>query len=340
MKLGEFIKERLLYLVLLIIIIGTILIFLMPYNVEPLIIAYIVLLPTIIYIICCISEYVKKKSYYDYLENNMDKLEEKYLISEILPEANFVEGRLLKETLKQTGKSMIENVNKYKFAVEDYKDYIEMWIHEIKIPIATSKLIIENNKSDITKSIDEEIDKMENYIEQVLFYARSNAVEKDYIINKSSLKEIVNSAVIRNKEWIVNNNIKLNLHDLEKKVYTDSKWCIFIINQIIQNSIKYSKKNNKEIEIYAEENKNNVSLIIKDNGIGINEKDISRVFEKGFTGENGRLIGKKSTGIGLYLCKKLCDKLDLGIQIASNLQDGTTVTLTFPVNSLVEMRSK
>ena len=340
MKLGEFIKERLLYLVLLIIIIGTILIFLMPYNVEPLIIAYIVLLPTIIYITCCISEYIKKKSYYDYLENNMDKLEEKYLISEILPEANFVEGRLLKETLKQTGKSMIENVNKYKFAVEDYKDYIEMWIHEIKIPIATSKLIIENNKSDITKSIDEEINKMENYIEQVLFYARSNAVEKDYIINKSSLKEIVNSAVIRNKEWIVNNNIKLNLHDLEKKVYTDSKWCIFIINQIIQNSIKYSKKDNKEIEIYAEENKNNVSLIIKDNGIGINEKDISRVFEKGFTGENGRLIGKKSTGIGLYLCKKLCDKLDLGIQIASNLQDGTTVTLTFPVNSLVEMKSK
>ena len=340
MKLGEFIKERLLYLVLLIIIIGTILIFLMPYNVEPLIIAYIVLLPTIIYITCCISEYIKKKSYYDYLENNMDKLEEKYLISEILPEANFVEGRLLKETLKQTGKSMIENVNKYKFAVEDYKDYIEMWIHEIKIPIATSKLIIENNKSDITKSIDEEINKMENYIEQVLFYARSNAVEKDYIINKSSLKEIVNSAVIRNKEWILNNNIKLNLHDLEKKVYTDSKWCIFIINQIIQNSIKYSKKDNKEIEIYAEENKNNVSLIIKDNGIGINEKDISRVFEKGFTGENGRLIGKKSTGIGLYLCKKLCDKLDLGIQIASNLQDGTTVTLTFPVNSLVEMKSK
>ena len=340
MKLGEFIKERLLYLVLLIIIMGTILIFLMPYNVEPLIIAYIVLLPTIIYIICCISEYIKKKSYYDYLENNMNKLEEKYLISEILPEANFVEGRLLKETLKQTGKSMIENVNKYKFAVEDYKDYIEMWIHEIKIPIATSKLIIENNKSDITKSIDEEINKMENYIEQVLFYARSNTVEKDYIINKSSLKEIVNSAVIRNKEWIVNNNIKLNLHDLEKKVYTDSKWCIFIINQIIQNSIKYSKKDNKEIEIYAEENKNNVSLIIKDNGIGINEKDISRVFEKGFTGENGRLIGKKSTGIGLYLCKKLCDKLDLGIQIASNLQEGTTVTLTFPVNSLVEMKSK
>lgn len=106
------------------------------------------------------------------------------------------------------------------------------------------------------------------------------------------------------------------------------------------NSIKYSKKDDKKIEIYSEEKKDSVTLWVKDNGIGIKEKDISRVFEKGFTGENGRLIGKKSTGIGLYLCKKLCDKLDLGIQIASNLEEGTTVTLTFPVNSLVEMKSK
>ena len=232
---------------------------------------------------------------------------------------------------------MIENVNKYKFAVEDYKDYIEMWIHEIKIPIATSKLIIENNKSDVTKSIDEEINKMENYIEQVLFYARSNTVEKDYMVSKSSLKEIVNSAVVRNKESIVYNNIELNLHDLERTVYTDSKWCIFILNQIIQNSIKYSKKDDKKIEIYSEEKKDSVTLWVKDNGIGIKEKDISRVFEKGFTGENGRLIGKKSTGIGLYLCKKLCDKLDLGIKLYSKEGEGTVVKITFPVNSMTEM---
>ena len=91
-----------------------------------------------------------------------------------------------------------------------------MWIHEIKIPIATSKLIIENNKNDVTKSINEEIDKMENYVEQVLFYARSNTVEKDYCVSKTSLKDIVNSAIIRNKESIVYNNIKINLYDLEK----------------------------------------------------------------------------------------------------------------------------
>ena len=224
----------------------------------------------------------------------------------------------------------------YKFAVEDYKEYIELWIHEIKIPIATSKLIIENNKNDVTKSINEEIDKMENYVEQVLFYARSNTVEKDYCVSKTSLKDIVNSAIIRNKESIVYNNIKINLRDLEKEVYTDGKWCTFIINQILQNSIKYSKDEYKEINIYAKEEKEKVELIIEDNGIGIEEKDIKKVFEKGFTGVNGRLKGKKSTGMGLYLCKKLCDKLDLGISISSKINEWTKVKIVFPTSSFVK----
>lgn len=337
MSLKCFIKEKLLSFTVLVLALFTILVFLLPYNVEGFIAVYIVAIPIALYLIFAIAEYINKKSYYDTLESNLNQLDEKYLISEIIPNANFQEGKILKETLRQTNKAMIENVNKYKFAVEDYKDYIEMWIHEIKIPIATSKLIIENNKSDVTKSIDEEINKMENYIEQVLFYARSNTVEKDYIVSKSNLKEIVNSAIVRNKESVVYNNIELNLHDLDKIVYTDSKWCIFILNQIIQNSIKYSKKDDKKIEIYAEENKDSVSLYIKDNGIGIKEKDISRVFEKGFTGENGRLIGKKSTGIGLYLCKKLCDKLDLGIKLDSKEGKGTVVKITFPVSSMTDM---
>ena len=336
MSLKGFIKEKLLSFMVLVLALFTILVFLLPYNVEGFIAVYIVAVPTAIYLVFNVAEYINKKSYYDTLESNLNQLDEKYLISEIIPNANFEEGKILKETLRQTNKAMIENVNKYKFAVEDYKDYIEMWIHEIKIPIATSKLIIENNKSEVTKSIDEEINKMENYIEQVLFYARSNTVEKDYLVSKSNLKEIVNSAVVRNKESIVYNNIELNLHDLDKTVYTDSKWCIFILNQIIQNSIKYSKKNEKKIEIYSEEKKDNVTLLIKDNGIGIKEKDIPRVFEKGFTGENGRLIGKKSTGIGLYLCKKLCDKLDLGLIIKSKENKGTITSIIFPINSMTD----
>ena len=121
MKLIEFVKGKMLYLFLLVIITATIIIFLLPYNVDLVIMIYIALLPIIIYILCCIAENKKKKSYYDLLENNLNKLEEKYLLCEIIPDANFIEGRILKETLQQTNKSMIENVNKYKFAVEDYK---------------------------------------------------------------------------------------------------------------------------------------------------------------------------------------------------------------------------
>ncbi len=115
---------------------------------------------------------------------------------------------------------------------------------------------------------------------------------------------------LKTKKNLFGRTISINLHDLDLEVATDSKWLIFILNQIIHNSIKYKKQNeNLQIEIFAKEQKENTILYIKDNGIGISKNDISRVFEKGFTGENGRLTGKKSTGIGLYLCKKLCDKL-------------------------------
>lgn len=255
------------------------------------------------------------------------------MLSEVISKANFQEGNLFKEILEETGKSMLENVNSYKYAQEDYKEYIELWIHEIKTPISASKLIIENNKNEVTKNIEEELDKIENYTEQALYYARSNTVEKDYIITKTNLKDIVNMSIIKNKTIILNNKFELNIHDLEKQVYTDSKWVVFILNQIIQNSIKYSRKENKTIEIYAEEQKEKVTLYIKDNGLGIKNSELSRVFEKGFTGENGRLIGKKSTGIGLYLCKKLCDKLQLAIEIKSKQNIGTEVMIIFPKGS-------
>ena len=292
-------------------------------------------MPIVLLALCLEIEYYNKNKFYKVLKENMEELEEKYLISEIIKNSNFEEGKILKETLQDAGKSMLENVDKYKFSQQDYKEYIELWIHEIKMPIATSKMIIENNKNEVTKSIDEEIDKIENYTEQALFYARSNTVEKDYYIKKSNLKEIVNNAILKNKETLIQNNIKIKTHDLDKEIYTDSKWCVFILNQIIQNSIKYSKKENKEIEIYAKEEKEKVILYVKDNGIGIKKGEITRVFEKGFTGENGRINGKKSTGIGLYLCKKLCDKLGISLELNSEKDIGTEVRIVFPKSSFI-----
>lgn len=268
----------------------------------------------------------------------MNELGEKYLISEIVKTPSFIEGKILKETINDLGKSMLENVNYYKNIQEDYKEYIELWIHEVKIPIAASKLIIENNKTEVAKSIEEELDKVENYTEQALFYARSNAVEKDYIITKTNLKSLVNGAILKNKNTLINEKIALELKELDNEVYTDSKWATFIINQIIQNSIKYSKEQDKKIEIYAKQKNDKVVLYIKDNGIGIKKGEITRVFEKGFTGENGRIIGKKSTGIGLYLCKKLSDKLGLGLELNSEKDIGTEVRLIFPKNSYTNFK--
>ncbi len=192
-------------------------------------------------------------------------------------------------------------------------------------------MVIENNKNEVTQSIDEELDKVEDYIDQVLFYARSNTVEKDYYIKECNLKDIVNESIKKNKSTLIQNKILINIHDLNETIYTDSKWIHFILNQIIQNSVKYKKQdNNSEIEIYSKQGKENIILYIKDNGIGIKKEEITRVFEKGFTGTNGRLQNKKSTGIGLYLCKKLCDKLGIAIELNSAQNQGTEVRFVFP----------
>ena len=308
------------------------------YNVGMFIKIYIPLIIIGLYMISIIIEYFKRKKFYDNLLKILEELDEKYLITEIIKTPNFLEGQIFKNSLEQIDKSMLENVNKYKYMTEDYKEYIELWIHEIKIPIATSKMVIENNKNAITKSIDEELDKVENYIEQALFYARSNTVEKDYYIRKVVLKEIVNESIKKNKSSLIQEKISIDIHDLEIEVNTDNKWIVFILNQIIQNSIKYRKKENSVIEIYANQGKENVILYIKDNGIGIKQGEITRVFEKGFTGTNGRLSNKKSTGIGLYLCKKLCNKLGIGIELNSVQNEGTEVKLVFPKDSYIELK--
>lgn len=333
-----FFKEKVITILLLLFGIITIEIFLMAYNVGMFIKIYIPLIIMGLYMISIIIEYFKRKKFYDNLLKILEELDEKYLITEIIKTPNFLEGQIFKNSLEQIDKSMLENVNKYKYMTEDYKEYIELWIHEIKIPISASKMVIENNKNAITKSIDEELDKVENYIEQALFYARSNTVEKDYYIRKVFLKEIVTESIKKNKSSLIQEKISIDIHDLEIEVNTDNKWIVFILNQIIQNSIKYRKKENSVMEIYANQGKENVILYIKDNGIGIKQGEITRVFEKGFTGTNGRLSNKKSTGIGLYLCKKLCNKLGIGIELNSVQNEGTEVKLVFPKDSYIELK--
>ena len=199
MSFKEFFKQKIIGFSLLIFALLTIEIFLMIYNFKFFIKLYIPIIILIVYFIGIFIEYFSKKRFYEKLNNLLEELEKKYLITEIIKAPDFVEGKLLKEVLDEVDKSMLENVNKYKYLQEEYKEYIELWIHEIKLPITTSKMIIENNKNEVTKSIDEELNKIENYIEQALFYARSTNVEKDYFIKKNNLREIVNECIKKNK---------------------------------------------------------------------------------------------------------------------------------------------
>ena len=336
MNFKEYIKDKIIYILVLLFVVVTSEILLIPFNIHKFVKLYIEVVPIIMFSICFFIEYYKKNKYYNNLKNKLEDLKEKYLIAEIIETSNFCEGKILKEVLQETDKSMLENVNEYKHLSEEYKEYIELWIHEVKMPIATGKMIIENNKNEVTESIDEELDKIENYIEQALFYARSNVPEKDYYVKKQNLKDIINTAILKNKRNLLQNKVRLNLHNLDEQVYTDSKWCTFIVNQVIQNAVKYSKSNNKEIEIFSINNKEKTTLYIKDNGIGIKKAEITRAFEKGFTGSNGRKVGQKSTGMGLYLCKKLCNKLGLRIDLNSKENIGTEIRIVFPKSSFIQ----
>ena len=277
--------------------------------------------------------YGKKKFYWDVYEN-LERLDRKYLIMELLENVETMEEEQLAEILREAGKSMMENVNAYRYSQKEYKEYIEMWIHEVKLPIATAKMIIENNKTEVTRRIEEELNEIENYTEQALYYARSNHTQKDYFVAKTKLADMIYDTVKRNKRALIGQKIKIeiNLDDKNLFVYTDAKWCQFIFNQIIQNAIKYKKEENAVISFQAEEKPECVVLSIIDNGIGIKVGEVGRVFEKGFCGTNGRST-KKATGIGLYLCQKLCQKLGLGITLESEEGVETVVSIVFPKGS-------
>lgn len=302
--------------------------------------------PVIIFLLFCIwflplitymlLEYIKYRKYFKNIETILENLDKKYLLPEVIDEANFMVGEKVNDILKELSRDMHENVKYYKNIQEEYREYIEMWVHEIKTPIASSKLLIENNNNEITRKINIQMDRIENFVEQVLYYSRSDEVGKDYIIKKIELSQVIKNVIKKNQRDFISKRISLQLDDINEIIYSDTKWVEFILNQIVGNAIKYSKGTQDKITIKAKKLGSSVVLTVEDNGVGIVEQDINRVFEKGFTGENGRKFGK-STGIGLYLCKKLCVKLGLGLQIDSNINEGTKVSIIFPkTENLVE----
>ncbi|MBP5281416.1 MAG: sensor histidine kinase [Lachnospiraceae bacterium] len=340
MSYGRWLKEHVFWLFLYLFSLVTIEIFLMTLPGSGFVMGYVLIALTVCFFVGTILEYRRVKAYFGELQQAMEAIADKYLFYEMIERQDTQEEQAVKDLFYQVESDTIAKIEDLKRNSADYRDFVETWVHEIKIPIAVIRMILANHK-EADVGISGEMDRLEAYVDQALFYARSSAVSKDYMVSKMNLQKMVQQVILAHKRQLREINARMNLHDLETDVYSDGKWIQFMIGQVISNSIKYAPERDEDgcglvLEIYATNTENAVQLHIKDNGIGIKASEVDRVFEKGFTGHNGR-SGAKSTGIGLYLCKKLCDKLGHGISLTSKEGEGTEVTFVFPKSSMTQV---
>ena len=292
---------------------------------ASLIILLAILIIVFIFISLLVSYLLIKKRYVK-IVNLVDSLDEKYLIKEVIDKPKNLENKAYYYALDKACKALNDKLSEVENSKNEYLDFLDSFIHEVKTPISALALYADNNNDERIK---EEVLKISRLVDKMLFYARSDVVEKDYFIKEVSLADLVHPAILEYKNYLLNYHIKVEVKDLDNlKVYTDIKWLNFIIGQIISNSLKYQNKKDRLVRIKGVSTKNNIKLEIYDNGVGIKEADISKVFEKGFTGSNRNK--KNASGIGLYLTKKLCDKLGIDIKIESVYLKYTKVVITFP----------
>ena len=327
MRLKIFLKDKIVFMALCFLISAFSAVLLYMVNARPFFTFFVPCVYLVGSIAVLVIEFIRKNSYYKTMYKTLEELDRKCLLSEIIEVPNFYEGQMLYDILKISNKAMNDEIAKHRLSAAEYREYIELWVHEIKTPIAGAKLISEN-MDNIT--LLNALQKIDRYVEQALFYSRSNTVEKDFLIKQAELTELVSAILRKNAKHLIDNKISVDIAGVSGTVFTDTKWVDFILWQILDNAMKYK---GKEIKIYSKQSTNSTSLFISDNGIGISKQDISRVFDKGFTGENGRNYAK-ATGLGLYLCKKLCLKLGLNISLKSEQGKGTLVEVIFPKSDM------
>lgn len=258
-----------------------------------------------------------------------DNLQEAYYISEILQKPKDLENQAYYYALKRACKAMNDKISALTEEQVEYQEYVESFAHEIKIPIGALSLTFDNARD---YSLKKETDKIFQLVEQMLYYARSENTEKDYFVKELSLDEMMHHVLLKFRYVLLEEKVTLDIHDMENTVYTDEKWLQFILSQILQNAVKYMNKEEKRLVIYSVSHDGNISLVMEDNGCGIKQSELSRVFEKGFTGSNRKKTN--ATGMGLYLAKKLSDRLGLRLQIDSEEGKYTRVTIFFPKGSI------
>ena len=269
----------------------------------------------LIYICINFINYYKKHVQLYKLQNEISISLENLLSPKTLMEEDYT------NLILNLNKEYKNYISKSDIAKSDMIDYYTMWVHQIKTPISAMKLLIQTSESEISSDLSSELFKIEQYVEMVLSYIRLGSNENDFVIKEYDLDNIVRQAIRKYAPLFIRKKINLDFQPTTYKVLTDEKWLVFVIEQLLSNAIKYTNKG--KISIYPLEDK---KLVIEDTGIGISKEDIPRIFDKGFTGYNGR-TDKKATGLGLYLCKNILDKLSHKISIESEVGVKTKVIL-------------
>ena len=308
--------------------------FLLATGTQPGIIALLLVICLLVFLMEQLSEYLRAKRRLEELQAIMQELDRRYLFTECAPKPHDLYERKLFELLRLSGKSMIEAVSNAEAAQKEYREYIEQWVHEVKTPITAAKLVCRNTDSGTRRKLLAELAQIDAHVERALFYARAENPEKDFIISKTALSSICETAIQTHRSLLIQNGVRVETDGLDENVYTDAKWVSFMLGQLLQNAARYHGEN-PVITLSGTRLGRQVQLAVGDNGIGISAHELPRVFDRGFTGQNGRSRGG-STGMGLYLCKKLADALEIGLQIRSAAGTGTCVTLTFPAEAKPE----
>lgn len=211
-------------------------------------------------------------------------------------------------------------------------DYYTLWVHQIKTPIASMKLTLQNEDSATARKLSKDLTEIEQYVEMVLCYLRLDSDSTDYVFKEYVLDDVVNGALRKQATQFIGKGLSLQYEPPEISVLTDDKWLSFVVEQVLSNALKYT--NTGYVKIFVEEREQLLTLTIEDSGIGIAPEDVPRIFDRGYTGFNGR-SDKKASGLGLYLCRRICDNLGLKLWAESEVGKGTMVHIDFPMEKRI-----
>ena len=302
--------------------------FLLATGTQPGVVALLLMGLILVFVLAQLWECVRLRRRLAELKAIMEGLDQKQLFAECAPKPEGLWERELFALMHQSGQAMVGAVSEAQAAQREYREYVEQWVHEIKTPITAAQLIARGAGADTRRKLTRELGEIEDHVERALFYARAESPEKDFLIRRASLAEIVAQAIGRHRALLLQSGVRVETEGLDREVYTDEKWAGFLLGQLLQNAVRY-RGEAPVITLSARDLGRQVQLAVRDNGIGIPAHELPRVCERGFTGSNGRARGG-STGMGLYLCRRLAGFLQIDLRFQSEAGAGTTVLLTFP----------